>query len=202
MNPRNLVDLLTSHDAAVLSKLMIEFPSADNLWRRDRDMGTSAPPSGIPLDAALRLATAGIETMRKRTDAILVELTKRMNRAETLKTVSSSVSAVASAGLLASVTKILHWGNASLELSLAITAFSSSLLSIFAERATGGANGGQVRVFFEKTVALSTRVLSADLKCKRIEVISTGEPELICLLSDLDEMALALHDVEHKLRVA
>jgi hypothetical protein len=202
MNPRNLVDFLTKHDAAVLSELQTKFPSANTLWRRDRDMGSSAPATEKPLDAALRLALVGIETLRKRADAVLVELTKRLKRSEMLKTVSSSVSAVATAGLLASLTKSLGLGDSGLELTLAITAFTSSLLSIFAERAAGGANGGQVRDHFETTVALSSRILRADLKVKRIEIISVSEPQLDNLLSDLDEIALALHDVELKLRVA
>jgi hypothetical protein len=104
--------------------------------------------------------------------------------------------------LIVSVGKVLNLGNNALELWLAIITFVSSLLSIFAVRAAGGANGGQVREYFEKTVTLSSRVLHADLKRKRMEVNSIGMPELEVLLSDLDEVALELHDVELKLRVA
>jgi hypothetical protein len=84
MNPRNLIDFLTSHDAAALSALRTEYPSTNTVWRRDRDLGEPNAPAGdVPLIAALRLVTVGIETLRERANSILLELTRRLNRRKT-----------------------------------------------------------------------------------------------------------------------
>lgn len=204
MNPRNLVEFLIHHDAVALQQLGSAYPEAKAMLRRDRDLGPSdAADQQAPIDAEIQLASIGTQALRTRADGMITQLSRRLNRSVTWKTAGSVVSAVSSAGLIATLATVLNFDQPVLKLILALIAFLSSLLSIFAERAAGGVNGGQIREYFDQTIAISSQVLQADLLRQRLVASnSAGAEQIRGLLLKLDELALQLHNIELKLRVA
>lgn len=206
IQPRNLVHLLRGSSPETLKHLRSDFPSAAALFEEtahDLDGSSTTVAAGevreseTELQAMVGLARASIPSLRERSDAILAELSRRIRQSSLLRTISACVSAFSSAGLIATTSKIFSLSAPSVDLILAVVAFLSTLLTIFADRTAGGA-GGQVRELFDQTLALSARVLKAELSLRR-PGISQDEAEKILL--DLDDVTLAVKELEEKMSI-
>ena len=201
MSARNLVDLLERHDAGGLQKLRATFPAAGDLLSWDRVLGPNAiaPGDDVAVRAALAATAAG--AVRQRADTIIANLSARLRRAQRLKTCGAAVAAILNAGLIAALSKAVDLGGPSAELLLASGALLASLLAIFAERAAGGAAGTGIADLFDRAVTLSSAALEADLRRQRLDARATIT-DWDSVLAALDVVALGLHTIDLKARVA
>lgn len=201
IQPRNLVDWLGTHEPHTLEALRAEHPEAAAMLRRDRELGSRAEPSA-PVEAMANLAQAGMDLARKRVDRLLAELSGQMNRARDLKLYGAVTSAISSTGLVASLAKVLSWGADKVQLLLACVTLAGSLLTIFAERAAGGAGGGRAREFFDKAIAASGALLRMDMAWQRDRLGALNGKRIEAVLIQLDAIALQLHEIELRMQVS
>lgn len=218
MTPRNLVDLVERLEPGDFAALQADYP-------RDMDLLSPAPvgavlapaprgpgsPAAPPKDkrflararaaspdAAIALATSGIKALRQAEQSVTLVLSRRLRLGDRLKTWSAVTSALASAGLLASLGQVFALKSSALQLTLASVAFASSCLAIASERLSAGPGGGRLRELFDGTVDIGAKVLAADLVLQRMRADIDSRDDLPALLRTLDDCALRMHAIQAK----
>ena len=200
--PRNLVDLIETHDPAQLELLRHRYPASDALLRWDKPLGDADPVANeADLRPRIDLSERGVATLRVRADAIIAELSRRLRHTRRLRTAGAVLAAVTNGGLIASLLQTTGAGQTRQQMLLATIALIASLLSIFAERAAGGPGGGEIAGLFDSAVSLSTKILQADLRRQRLAAQAGSEAVWDELLSELDDIAVSVHGIELKARV-
>lgn len=198
MSARNVVDLLSRHAPAELDSLRYRYPSSGELLRWDRDLGGSEPAGGPALAPRQELAERGIAAVQARGEIIVRILTTRLRRAQHLKTWGVVLAALANAGLLASLNRIVDLGTSSSQTLLAFVAFAASCSAVLAERF----GSARVTQLFDEALGVSLRATKCEQQRQRLLLTVGGVTEWDALLSDLDGVALELLANETKAKVA